>query len=102
MELLKQQQQNEFFSLDKAVINTERGQATTAQVIVNFFTICIKILALTVARHIAVGTLNDVRMLAGHFSLATTQRYIAYNTEAQRKICGDELEKVKVFLESRL
>lgn len=37
MELLKQQQQNEFFSLDKAVINTERGQATTAQVIVNFF-----------------------------------------------------------------
>lgn len=37
MELLKQQQQNEFFSLDKAVINTERGQSTTAQVIVNFF-----------------------------------------------------------------
>lgn len=37
MELLKQQQQNEFFSLDKAVINTERRQATTAQVIVNFF-----------------------------------------------------------------
>ena len=28
--------------------------------------------------------------------------YIAYDTEAQRKICGDELEKVKVFLESRL
>lgn len=57
MELLTRQQQNEFFSLAKAVINTERGQATTAQVIVNFFTICIKILALTAIHHIAVGAL---------------------------------------------
>lgn len=78
------------------------GKQLRLRLLLIFFTICIKILALTVARHIAVGTLNDVRMLAGHFSLATTQRYIAYNTEAQRKICGDELEKVKVFLESRL
>ena len=47
MELLKQQRQNEFFSLAKAVINTERGQSTTAQAIVNFSTICIKALALS-------------------------------------------------------
>ena len=40
------------------------------------------------AKHISLvgGTLNDVRMLAGHSSLSTTQRYIAYDTEAQRKI----------------
>lgn len=102
MELLAQQQQNEFFSLAKAVINTERGQATTAQVIVNFFHDLYKSIGFigcsshsgrrtfitNAAKHISLvgGTLNDVRMLAGHSSLATTQRYIAYDTEAQRKI----------------
>ena len=102
MELLKQQQQNEFFSLAKAVINTERGQSTTAQVIVNFFHDLYKSIGFSgcsshsgrrtfitnAAKHISLvgGTLNDVRMLAGHSSLATTQRYIAYDTEAQRKI----------------
>ena len=100
MELLEQQ--NEFFSLAKAVINTERGQATTAQVIVNFFHDLYKSIGFigcsshsgrrtfitNAAKHISLvgGTLNDVRMLAGHSSLATTQRYIAYDTEAQRKI----------------
>ncbi len=29
---------------------------------------------------------NDVRQLAGHSSLSTTQRYIEYNTEAHKKI----------------
>ena len=102
VELLAQQQQNEFFSLAKAVINTERGQATTAQVIVNFFHDLYKNIGFNgcsshsgrrtfitnAAKHISLvgGTLNDVRMLAGHSSLATTQRYIAYDTEAQRKI----------------
>jgi len=32
------------------------------------------------------GTLNDIRMLAGHSTLSTTQRYIEYNTDAQKKI----------------
>lgn len=102
VELLAQQQQNEFFSLDKAVINTERGQETTAQVIVNFFHDLYKNIGFigcsshsgrrtfitNAAKHISLvgGTLNDVRLLAGHSSLATTQRYIAYDTEAQRKI----------------
>ena len=35
---------------------------------------------------LAGGTLNDIRMLAGHSTLATTQRYIEYNTDAQKKI----------------
>ena len=102
VELLAQQKKNDFFNLDKAVINTERGQSTTAQVIVNFFHDLYKNIGFNgcsshsgrrtfitnAAKHISLvgGTLNDVRMLAGHSSLATTQRYIAYDTEAQRKI----------------
>ena len=35
---------------------------------------------------LAGGTLNDIRMLAGHSTLSTTQRYIEYNTDAQKKI----------------
>lgn len=32
------------------------------------------------------GSLRDVQSLAGHASLQTTQRYIAVNTEAKRKV----------------
>ena len=101
-ELLTEKQKNEYFSLDKPVIATERGEHTTPQVIVNFFYHLYKTIGFNgcsshsgrrtfitnAAKHISLvgGTLNDVRLLAGHSSLATTQRYIAYDTEAQRKI----------------
>lgn len=101
-EMLTEKQNNEYFSLDKPVIATERGEHTTPQVIVNFFYNLYKTIGFNgcsshsgrrtfitnAAKHISLvgGTLNDVRMLAGHSSLATTQRYIAYDTEAQRKI----------------
>lgn len=101
-ELLTEKQKNEYFSLDKLVIATERGEHTTPQVIVNFFYHLYKTIGFNgcsshsgrrtfitnAAKHISLvgGTLNDVRLLAGHSSLATTQRYIAYDTEAQRKI----------------
>lgn len=101
-ELLAEKQKNEYFSLDKPVIATERGEHTTPQVIVNFFYNLYKTIGFNgcsshsgrrtfitnAAKHISLvgGTLNDVRLLAGHSSLATTQRYIAYDTEAQRKI----------------
>lgn len=100
--MLAQKQNDEYFSLDKPVIATERGEHTTPQVIVNFFYNLYKTIGFNgcsshsgrrtfitnAAKHISLvgGTLNDVRMLAGHSSLATTQRYIAYDTEAQRKI----------------
>jgi integrase/recombinase XerD len=32
------------------------------------------------------GSLRDVRLLAGHASIATTQRYIDGDSEAQRKL----------------
>ncbi|MBQ9271053.1 MAG: site-specific integrase [Alphaproteobacteria bacterium] len=101
-DLLAEKQKDEYFSLDKPVIATERGEHTTPQVIVNFFYHLYKTIGFNgcsshsgrrtfitnAAKHISLvgGTLNDVRMLAGHSSLATTQRYIAYDTEAQRKI----------------
>ena len=101
-ELLSEKQNDEYFSLDKPVIATERGKHTTPQVIVNFFYHLYKTIGFNgcsshsgrrtfitnAAKHISLvgGTLNDVRLLAGHSSLATTQRYIAYDTEAQRKI----------------
>ena len=100
--MLAQKQNDEYFSLDKPVIATERGEHTTPQVIVNFFYNLYKTIGFNgcsshsgrrtfitnAAKHISLvgGTLNDVRLLAGHSSLATTQRYIAYDTEAQRKI----------------
>jgi integrase len=42
----------------------------------------------TAARKVSLvgGSLNDVRELAGHASLATTQRYIQCDGEAQRKL----------------
>ena len=101
-DLLAEKQKDEYFSLDKPVISTERGEHTTPQVIVNFFYHLYKTIGFNgcsshsgrrtfitdAAKHISLvgGTLNDVRLLAGHSSLATTQRYIAYDTEAQRKI----------------
>ena len=101
-EMLAEKQNDEYFSLDKPVIATERGEHTTPQVIVNFFYNLYKTIGFNgcsshsgrrtfitnAAKHISLvgGTLNDVRLLAGHSSLATTQRYIAYDTEAQRKI----------------
>ena len=101
-ELLVEKQKDEYFSLDKPVISTERGVHTAPQVIVNFFYNLYKTIGFNgcsshsgrrtfitnAAKHISLvgGTLNDVRLLAGHSSLATTQRYIAYDTEAQRKI----------------
>lgn len=101
-DLLAEKQKDEYFSLDEPVISTERGEHTTPQVIVNFFYHLYKTIGFNgcsshsgrrtfitnAAKHISLvgGTLNDVRLLAGHSSLATTQRYIAYDTEAQRKI----------------
>jgi integrase/recombinase XerD len=32
------------------------------------------------------GSLRDLQLMAGHKSLSTTQRYIDYDTEAQKKL----------------
>lgn len=99
---LYQQATDDYFSLQEYIIQTERGHKTTAQVIVNFFYGLYHGLGLNgcsshsgrrtfitnAAKNIGLagGTLNDVRLLAGHSSLSTTQRYIEYDTDAQKRL----------------
>ena len=89
-------------SLSSYIITTERDKKMSAQAIVNFFYLLYKglnidgcsshsgrrtfITQATKMISQAWGTINDVRQLAEHSSLATTQRYIEYNTEAHKKI----------------
>jgi integrase/recombinase XerD len=84
------------------VVTTERSSMTSAQVIVNMFKGWYSDLGLlgcsshsgrrtfitNAAKKISTvgGSLRDVQMLAGHSSLAVTQRYIEGDNEARRKI----------------
>ena len=91
------------FTLGTAyVINTERSDHTSAQAVVNMFKRWYHDLGLlgcsshsgrrtfitNAARQISTvgGSIRDVQMLAGHSSLAVTQRYIEGDSEARRKI----------------
>ena len=101
-ELLTEQKKNEYFAVTNRIITTERDSKTSPQAIVNFFYNLYKDIGFegcsshsdrrtfitTAAKNISLagGTLNDIRMLAGHSTLSTTQRYIEYNTDAQKKI----------------
>lgn len=84
------------------VVQTERSRVTSAQVVVNLFRRWYSAMGLegcsshsgrrtfitNAARRISTvgGSLRDVQALAGHSSLATTQRYIEINAEAKRKV----------------
>ena len=84
------------------VISTERAGKTSAQAIVNMFSAWYletglvgcsshsgrRTFITNAARQITTvgGSLRDVQMLAGHSSLAVTQRYIEGDSEARRKI----------------
>jgi integrase/recombinase XerD len=87
---------------DTFVVRTERADYTSAQVIVNMFAGWYRDLGLVgcsshsgrrtfiteTAKKISTvgGSLRDVQVMAGHKSLNTTQRYIDYDTEAQRRV----------------
>jgi integrase/recombinase XerD len=87
---------------DTFVVRTERADRTSAQVIVNMFAGWYRDLGLVgcsshsgrrtfiteTAKKISTvgGSLRDVQVMAGHKSLNTTQRYIDYDTEAQRRV----------------
>jgi integrase/recombinase XerD len=84
------------------VITTERSDRTSAQAVVNMFGQWYADLGLigcsshsgrrtfitNAAKKITTvgGSLRDVQALAGHSSLAVTQRYIEGDAEARRKI----------------
>lgn len=102
-ELLEQECQHHRFELATAhVIRTERSDKTSAQAIVNMFASWFDAMGLigcsshsgrrtfitNAARSISSvgGSLRDVQMLAGHSSLAVTQRYIEGDAEARTKV----------------
>jgi integrase len=86
----------------RAIIQTQRGQGTSAQVIVNSFGEWYRKLGFIgcsshsgrrsfitqAARKVSLvgGSLRDVQSLAGHASLTTTSRYIEADAEAQAKL----------------
>ena len=103
VELFETEFKRKKFDLDTAfVVRTERALSTTPQVIVNMFKGWYERLGLVgcsshsgrrtmitnAARKVSMagGSLRDVQLLAGHRSLQTTQRYIEYNTDAQRRL----------------
>jgi integrase/recombinase XerD len=98
-------QENEGIAIDDAgrsVIQTQREQGTSAQVIVNAFQSWYRKLGFVgcsshsgrrsfitqAARKVSLvgGSLRDVQALAGHASLTTTSRYIEMDAEAQVKL----------------
>lgn len=90
------------FNENSRVVKTERAHETSPQVIVNMFMSWYEKLGFigcsshsgrrtfitSAARKISLvgGSLRDVQLLAGHSNLQTTQRYIDYDTKAQRKV----------------
>ena len=87
---------------DVNVIQSERSNKVSAQVIVNNFQKWYKKVGYTgcsshsgrrtfitnLSKKITTvgGSMKDVMLLAGHKNLQTTQRYIEYDTDAQKKV----------------
>ena len=103
VKLLEVAKQGHQFDLEKShVITTERSSQTSPQAVVNMFKRWYNDVGLlgcsshsgrrtfitNAARKISTvgGSLRDVQMLAGHSSLAVTQRYIEGDSEARQKI----------------
>ena len=101
--LYEQAQTRSRFSCETGfVVTTERSDHTSAQAVVNLFSRWYRELGLigcsshsgrrtfitNAARKISTvgGSLRDVQALAGHSSLAVTQRYIDGDTEARKKV----------------
>ena len=102
-DLLEQERQHHSFDLETSyVIRTERSDRTSPQAIVNMFASWFSDVGLSgcsshsgrrtfitnAAKKISSvdGSLRDVQMLAGHSSLAVTQRYIEGDGEARMKV----------------
>jgi integrase len=103
IELLERHQKLRSFNRETSfIVRTERSPFTTSQTIVNMFQSWYSRLGLLgcsshsgrrtfiteTSRKISLvgGSINDIRLLAGHSSLQTTQRYIECNSEAQKKV----------------
>lgn len=103
VELLELEKLTRNFDLHTSyVIRTERSKNTNSQSIVNMFQRWYRAVGFigcsshsgrrtfitNLSRKIGLvgGSLRDVQFLAGHKNLQTTQRYIDFDTESQRKV----------------
>jgi integrase len=103
IQLYMEQVSHKHFDPETAyVVRTERSLSTTPQVIVNMFQAWYtrlgfvgcsshsgrRTMITNAAKKIGLvgGSLRDVQLLAGHRSLQTTQSYIEYDTDAQRRL----------------
>lgn len=103
VELLNQEKTNHHHDIhEDYVITTERSPHTSSQSIVNMFQRWYRDLdyvgcsshsgrrtfITNTSRRIGQvgGSLRDVQVMVGHKNLQTTQRYIDYDTECQRKV----------------
>lgn len=98
----KEQDRCNFDAKTSPVVRTERSASTSAQVIVNMFQAWYtrlgfvgcsshsgrRTMITNAAKKVGLvgGSLRDVQLIAGHTSLQTTQRYIDYDTEAQKNL----------------
>ena len=102
-DLLEQERQHHRFDIASShVIRTERSEKTSPQAVVNMFASWFDYMGLNgcsshsgrrtfitnAAKKISSfgGSLRDVQMLAGHSSLAVTQRYIEGDGEARERV----------------
>ena len=103
IELLEEHKKFRSFDVNTySVVRTERSLSTSSQSIVNMFQKWYRTLGLVgcsshsgrrtfiteTSKKISLvgGSLRDVQMMVGHSSLQTTQRYIDWNSDAQRKV----------------
>lgn len=99
---LIEQVANSFDLTNSYVVRTERSQKTSAQAVVNMFKGWYADLGFlgcsshsgrrtfitNASKKISLvgGSLRDIQIMAGHRNLQTTQRYIDYDTDSQRKV----------------
>ena len=103
VEMLEEHQTYKVFNLStSSIVRTERSKSTTPQSIVNMFQKWYQKLGLIgcsshsgrrtfiteTSKKISLvgGSLRDIQMMVGHSSLQTTQRYIDWDSESQRKV----------------
>jgi len=101
-EFLSQEQERKDFNPKDFIIRTQRSKKTTAQAIINMFSTWYNDLGMigcsshsgrrtfisNTARKISTvgGSLRDIQALAGHANLQTTQRYIEFDSKAQKRV----------------